>query len=152
MGLRCRTTAWGLSSATESGDEGRGVMHPCRGGWSRPPTRRDPLCLAPGRHSTAKAPLHMARRTTKRSCVSSGVGGSNQTVVGTSPSVARLPCIMATCGFRHPGDCMLRKPPTPWARWCGQGGSSTAAGYVPWEPGRGPLEGSPKPHRWRGST
>ena len=46
-----------------------------------------------------------------------GRRGFNQTVVGTSPSLARLPCTMATCGVRHLGDRMLRTLPTPWAPW-----------------------------------
>ena len=59
-GLRGRASSRGLSSATESGVEGAGVTHPCRGGWSRPLTLRDSRCAAPGRFSTTNAPLCMA--------------------------------------------------------------------------------------------
>ena len=110
-GLRDLPYSLGLGSATESGVEGTGVAHPCLGGASTPLTLREPLEAAPGKPPGANTPDLMAWRTTKRSCTSSWFGGSIQMVVGTSPSLARLPWVMATWGVGHLGGRASRIPP-----------------------------------------
>ena len=106
----------GLGSARDSGEDGVGVAIPWRGGWSTPLTLRIPRCATPGKPWTVKAPVLMAWRTTRRSCVSSAEGGSSHIEVGVSSSEARLPWIMATWGEGHLGRPMARKPPS--ARGC----------------------------------